>query len=72
MRVKKLNEDLHILSGIRYESISFSVRCLVSLAYKEGLISGFNLSIVVPQAIGISLRNIGYLGGSMFLLKTTI
>ena len=56
-RVEKLNEDLHQSSRIRYESISFSVGCLVSLAYREGLISGFNLSVVVPQAIGISLHN---------------
>ena len=56
-RVEKLNGDLHQPSGIRYKSRSFSVRCLVSLAYREGLISGVNLSIVVPQAIGISLYN---------------
>ena len=55
--VGKLNEDLHQPSGIRYESRSFSVRCLVSLAYMEGLIFGVKLSVVVPQAIGISLRN---------------
>ena len=30
---------------------------LVSLAYRDGLISGVNMSIVVPQAIGISLCN---------------
>ena len=51
--VGKLNGDLHQLSGIRYESRSFSVRYLVSLAYRKGLISGVKLSIVVPQAIGI-------------------
>ena len=56
-RVEKLNGDLHQPSAIRYKSISFSVRCLVSLAYREGLISGVNMSVVVPQAIGISLRN---------------
>ena len=55
--VGKLNVDLHQLSRIRYESRSFSVRYLVSLAYRKGLISGVKLSIVVPQAIGISLRN---------------
>ena len=56
-RLEKLNGDLHQPSGIRYESRSFSVICLVSLTYKEGLISGVKLSIVVPQAIGISLHN---------------
>ena len=30
---------------------------LISIAYWKGLISGVNLSIVVPQAIGISLSN---------------
>ena len=55
--VEKLNGDLHQLCGIRYESRSFSVRYLVSLAYRKGLISGVKLSILVPQAIGISLRN---------------
>ena len=54
---KKLNGDLHQLSGIRYVSRSFSVRCLVSLAYRKVLISAVTLSIVVPQAIGIFLRN---------------
>ena len=55
--VENLNGDLHQPSGIRYESRSFSVRYLVSLAYRKGLISGVKLSVVVPQAIGISLRN---------------
>ena len=55
--VGKLNRDLHQPSEIRYESRSFSVRYLVSLAYSKGLISGVKLSVVVPQAIGISLRN---------------
>ena len=55
--VEKLNGDLHQLSEIRYESRSFSVRCLVSLTYRKGFISRVNMSIVVPQAIGISLRN---------------
>ena len=36
---------------------SFSVRCLVSLAYRRGLISVVTLSVVVPQAIRIFLRN---------------
>ena len=54
--MEKLNGDLHQPSGIRYVSISFSVRCLVSLAYRKGLISVVTLSIVVPQAIGIFLR----------------
>ena len=47
--VENLNRDLHQLSGIRYEPKSFSFRCLVSLAYREGLISGVNLSVLVPQ-----------------------
>ena len=37
MRVEKLNGDLHQPSGIRYVLRSFSVRCLVSLAYREGI-----------------------------------
>ena len=49
--------DLHQPSRIRYELKSFSVSCLVSLAYRKGLISRVKLSVVVPQAIGISLRN---------------
>ena len=55
--VGKLNKDLHQPSGIRYELRSFSVSCLVSLAYRKGLIFGVKLSVVVPQAIGISLCN---------------
>ena len=55
--VGKLNDDLHQPFGIRYESRSFSVRYLVSLAYRKGLISGVKLSVVVPQAIGIYLCN---------------
>ena len=55
--VGKLNGDLHQPSRIRYESRSFSVRYLLSLAYWKGLISGVKLSVVVPQAIGISLHN---------------
>ena len=54
---RKFNGDLHQPSGIRYESRSFSVSCLISLAYRKGLISGVKLSVVVPQAIGISLHN---------------
>ena len=54
----KLNEDLLQPSGIRYEVWSFSVRHLIFIAYWKWLISGVKLSVVVPQAIGISLRNI--------------
>ena len=57
MGLEKLNGDLHQPSGIRYVSISFSVRCLISLAYGKGLISMVTLSLVVPQAIGSFLRN---------------
>ena len=54
---------------IRYESRSFSVRCLVSLAYRKGLVSRVNLSIVVPQAIGISLYNrIGDFAGEFLVI----
>ena len=56
-RVEKLNGDLHQPSRIRYVLRSFSVTCLVSLAYGKGLISMVTLSIVVPQAIGSFLRN---------------
>ena len=52
--LEKLNRDLHQPSRIRYVSRSFS---LVSLAYRKRLISAVTLSIVVPQAIGIFLRN---------------
>ena len=55
--VGKLNGDLHQSSRITYESRSFSVRYLVSLVYMKGLIYVVNMSIVVPQSIGISLRN---------------
>ena len=55
--VGKLNEDLLQPSGIRYEVWSFSVRYLISIAHWKGLISGVKLSIVVPQAIWISLHN---------------
>ena len=55
--MENLNGDLHQSSGIRYESRSFSVRCLVSLVYRKGLISAVTMSIVVPQAIGIFFCN---------------
>ena len=55
--MEKLNGDLHQPFGIRYVSISFSVRYFVSLAYGKGLISAVTLSVVVPQAIGSFLRN---------------
>ena len=55
--MEKLNGDLHQPYRIRYVSRSFSVRCLVSLAYMKGLIFLVTLSVVVPQAIGISLHN---------------
>ena len=57
MRVEKLNKDLHQPFKIRYVLRSFSVRCFLSLAYEKGLIYVVTLSIVVPQAIGIFLRN---------------
>ena len=49
--------DLHQPFGIRCELRSFSVSCLVSLAYRKRLVSKVKLSVVVPQAIGISLHN---------------
>ena len=55
--VGKLNGDLLQPSIIRYEVWSFSVQHLISIAYWKGLISRVKLSIVVPQAIGISLCN---------------
>ena len=55
--VGKLNGDLLQPSGIRYEVWSFSVRYLISITYWKGLIYGVKLSLVVPQAIGISLHN---------------
>ena len=55
--VGKLNGDLIQPSGIRYKVWSFSVRHLIYIAYWKGLISGVKLFVVVPQAIGISLRN---------------
>ena len=56
-RIEKLNGDLHQPSGKRYVSRSFSVRCLVSLTYRKGLIFVVTLSIVVPQSIGSFLHN---------------
>ena len=50
--LEKINGDLHQPFGIRYVSSSFSVRCLVSLAYWKGLISAVTLFVMVPQAIG--------------------
>ena len=55
--VGKLNKDLLQPFGIRYDVWSFSVRYFISIAYWKGLISGVKMSIAVPQAIGISLRN---------------
>ena len=55
--VGNLNGDLLQPSRIRHEVWSFSVRYLISISYWKGLISGVKLSVVVPQAIGISLRN---------------
>ena len=55
--VGKLNGDLLQQSIIRYEVWCFSVRYLISIAYWKWLIFGVKLSVVVPQAIGIYLRN---------------
>ena len=57
VRVEKLNGDLHQPCRIRYVSRSFSVRYLVSLSYRKGLISMVTLSVVVPQGIGSFIRN---------------
>ena len=46
--LEKLNGDLLQPSGTRYDSVSLSVRCLVSLANWERLISGVKLVAVVP------------------------
>ena len=46
--MENLNRVLLQPSGTRYDSISFNVICLVSLAYWEILFSGVKLSIVVP------------------------
>ena len=58
LKIGKLNGDLLQPSGIRYEVRSFSVRHFISIAYWKRLISGVKLSVVVPQAIGISLHSI--------------
>ena len=59
LKIGRLNGDLLQSSGIRYEVWYFSVRHLISIAYRyrKGLIFGVKMSIVVPQAIGIYLRN---------------
>ena len=57
LNIGKLNRDLLQPSRIRYEVWSFSVRHLISIAYWKGLISKVKLFVVVPQAIGISVRN---------------
>ena len=50
---KKLNGDLLQPSGIRYDLRSLSVRCLVSLAYWEGIdFLGLAVCCGTPQAIG--------------------
>ena len=68
--LERLNGDLHQPSGIRYVSRSFSVRCFISLAYGKGLISTITLSVVVPQAIGIFLRNrIGNYTGDFLVIS---
>ena len=51
--LKNVNVDLLQSSGIRYDSRSLIVRCLVSLAYWEGI--DFSCLVVycgTPQAIG--------------------
>ena len=55
--LKNINMDLHQPSEIRYVSRSFSVICLFLLHIGKGLIFAVTLSIVVPQDIGIFLRN---------------
>ena len=56
--LEKLNEDLHQPSRIRYFSRSFSVRCFISIAYREGIdFYGFSIYCGTPQAIGSFLRN---------------
>ena len=55
--LEKAQRDLLQPPRIRYDSRSFSVRCLVSLAYRKGLIYAVTLSVVVPQAIGSFLHN---------------
>ena len=69
LKIGKLNGDLLQPSGIRYEVWCFSVRHLISIAYWKWLISGVKLSVVVPQAIGISLCNrIGDSGGEFLVV----
>ena len=60
MNIGKLNGDLLQPSGIRCEVRSFSVKHLISIAHWKRLISGVKLSVVVPQAIVISLHNSGF------------
>ena len=56
--MENLNGDLHQPFRIRYESRSFSVRCLVSLAYWEMIdFSCLAVCFGTPQAIGIFLHN---------------
>ena len=51
--IRKLNGDLLQPSGTRYDSVSLSVKCLVSLAYWERLISSVKaICYGTPQAIG--------------------
>ena len=70
LRVEMLNRDLHQPLGISYVLRSFSVRCLVSLAYGRGLISTVNLFIVVHQAIESFLRNrIGDSAGDFLVIS---
>ena len=38
--LEKLNEDLHKLSGIRYDSYPLVLDVFIALAYWKGLISG--------------------------------
>ena len=57
--LEKLNGDLHQPSGIRYVSISFSVRYFISIAYWEGIyFCGYSICCGTPQAIGSFLCNI--------------
>ena len=51
--LEKLNEDLLQPSRTRYDSVSLSVRCLVSLSYWEILISSVKaVCCGTPQTIG--------------------
>ena len=68
--MEKFNGDLHQSSRIRYVSRSLSVRCLVSLAYRKGLIYVVTLYVMVPQAIGIFLCNrIGDSAGEFLVIS---